>query len=163
MRGKRSLSTVVASLLMILLVVTAVGIVSKIIIPMIKKNLSGAGSCLDAIGNVQFNNKYTCYEEDKNKIKISVEVKKVEVDGFVINIYGEGNAESYTIKEETTDGKITMSGSNDVKLPKENEAKIYEITVNIIDPKTITLSPIVGSETCGESDQLILNKCGDGI
>lgn len=154
---KRSLSTVVASLLMILLVVLAVGIVSQIVIPMIKKDLSSAGNCLDAIGNIQFNKKYTCY--DNNKIKVDIEVKKVEVSGFVVNIYGEGNAESYTIKEETTDGKITMSGSNQVELPKENEAKIYEITTGIVNPKTISVSAIVGGETCAEAEQMILDKC----
>ncbi|MFA4952986.1 MAG: hypothetical protein WC584_02080 [Candidatus Pacearchaeota archaeon] len=158
--SKRSLSTVVATLLMILLVVVAVAIVSQIIIPMVKKDLSSAGNCLDAIGNVQFNTKYTCYTTPPLKVKLSIEVKKVNVDGFVINVFGAGNAESYTIKEGNTDTSISMPGSPNIILPKENEAKTYEIILDMSDiPETITLAPIVGSETCEKSDQMILDKC----
>ena len=156
---KRGLSTVVATLLMILLVVIAVGIVSQIVIPMIKKDLSSAGSCLDAMGNVKFNNEYTCYDKDNNKVNVSIEVKKVQVSGFVVNIYSEGNSESHTIKEGKIVG-ITMSGNEDLELPKENEARVYEIEITTgIIPKTVKVSPIMGSETCEEMDQMILNEC----
>ena len=142
---KRSLSTVVATLLMVLLVVIAVGIVSQIVIPMIKKDLSSAGSCLDAMGNVKFNNEYTCYDKTNRITRVSIEVKKVQVSGFVVNIYSEGNSESHTIKEG---------------LPKENEARVYEIEIITgIIPKTVKVSPIMGSETCEEMDQIILNEC----
>lgn len=153
--GKRGLSTVVASLILILLVVVAVGIVSKIVIPMIKKNLNSAGSCLDAIGNVQFNSQYTCYNQISRNVSASIEVKKIEIKGFVINVYGGGNAESHKIQE----GKIDEISNSNIKIPKENEARVYEIPIGINNPETITISPMVGEETCEKSDQLILSKC----
>ena len=141
---------------MILLVVITIGIVSQIVIPMIKKDLSSAGSCLDAMGNVKFNNEYTCYDKNNNKVNVSIEVKKIQVSGFVVNIYSEGNSESHTIKNKELDGVENL----DIELPKENAARVYEIEIITgIIPKTVKVSPIMGSETCEEMDQIILNEC----
>jgi len=128
---------------------------------MIKKDLSSAGSCLDAIGNVQFNNQYTCYDKNNNKVRASIEVKRVQVSGFVVNIFGEGSAKSYVIKEGIESDILMYNDDTPfiIKIPGENEARTYLIPIDIANPGTITVSPIVGGETCEEADNLILNKC----
>lgn len=158
-KSKRSLSTVIASLIMVLLVVVAVGIVSQIIFPMIKKDLSSAGNCLSAIGNVQFNGEYTCYNANTKKISASIETKKILVDGFVVNIFGGGKAESYKIQSGNVEKVIMSDGNLNIIIPKENEARVYEVTTGIANPETIVVSPIVKGETCEEADKMILNKC----
>ena len=146
--NKRSLSTVVASLLMVLLVVVAVGIVSQIIIPMVREDLSSAGSCLDAMGNVEINKEYTCFDLSASDIKISIETKKIKVDGFVISYYMEGNSKSTTIDAEN------------YELPGENEARLYPLIMPLgFIPEIVKVAPIVNGEICNEMDQLILSPC----
>lgn len=149
MKTKRGLSTVVTSLLMILLAIVAIGIVSQILIPMIKEDLGSAGNCIDSIGNVKLNVEYTCYtgEIPNIKIEVSVITKKIQVEGFIFNVYSEGYARSEEVIEN---------------LPKENEARAYTLfAINNLNfkPETIGVSPIVGGDVCDEVDTLVIKKC----
>ena len=72
--SKRGVSAVVATVLIVMITVAAVGIIWAVIIPMIKDNLGGSDSCKNMDVSVDVSQGYTCL--DSNKQILMVQVKK---------------------------------------------------------------------------------------
>ena len=73
MNKKRGVSSVIATVLIILITIAAVTVVWQFVIPMIKNNLEGADSCLNAIPEVSISESYTIY--NTTHVRISVEMR----------------------------------------------------------------------------------------
>ena len=180
---KKGLSTVVASIVMILIVVIIIGLISQIIIPMIKKNLSASSDCMDVIGQVHLNPAFTCHwrytDEAKAEtypgVMIGVDVGKIDVSGFVITLSGYGQTKSIDIIEGTvrTDLIMYTPMGGAIELPKENEGKTYVVKFGVIKdtgteewpyymdtsrPIIAKVSPIIKGSQCG-GDEMELPAC----
>ena len=60
---KRGLSTVVATILLVLLTVIAVGFIFAFAVPFVKNKLGEAGTCVDALNKVELNREYICHKK----------------------------------------------------------------------------------------------------
>ncbi len=107
--GKKGVSAVVATVLIIMITVAAVGVVWAVIIPMIQNNL-GNSLCDDVDISIGTTQGFTCY--DSTKKIVAVQIKKgpndVDVSGvdFILssvgNSYSENMSYSFTSNEYHT-------------------------------------------------------------
>jgi hypothetical protein len=96
--GKRGVSAVVATVLIIMITVAAVGIVWAVIIPMIKDNLGGSVACNDADVTIGTSQGYTCYDAAQKVVGVQTVkgVNNVNVSGLRIFASSSGSSVSYS-------------------------------------------------------------------
>jgi len=152
--NKKGISTVVATVLIILLTVAAVAIVWATIIPMIKGQLSKGTLCLTANSQVSIKNEgYTCWNETANKVNVQI---------------GQGSKDSKLVGVQILIHENGGTSSKDITtgLPGINEEKVFPIAYTnstVEGPGSITIAPIIKvgntQETCGVSSKLALRVC----
>ncbi len=145
---KRGISGVVETILLILLVVVAIGILVAFLVPFVNKNLDQAGTCLDTLNQVKLNPAYTCYYKiNMNNppqvprytgVLVGVETGKIKMDKLLIVISGAGESKSIEVVNGAAGSMDLMmynknlyAGSQPaLELPGENEGKTYRIHFN---------------------------------
>ena len=182
MVGKRGLSSVVESILLILLTVVAIGVIAAFVVPLVQNNLKSAGSCLDVFDQVTLNEGYTCLQSESGvldnatgkdilneDVLVSIKVGKVEVDGFLVALSREGETKSFEIRKgdlNVVEGVSMYLKRNDalaideIEIPAKNEGKTYRIR-GFPGAERVQIAPIVNGEPCAATDSRSLNFCRD--
>ena len=114
--GKKGISAIVATVLIILITVAAVTIIWAAIIPMISNQLGGATECFDASASLRVLSDYSCYNDTAGSEYVDVQVSRSTGDFELVGIDISGN---YKGSSDTV--KITTN------LPDPNGAKVYRI------------------------------------
>lgn len=164
-KNKKALSTVIATVLMILLVMVATAIVWEFVVNIAKNQTEGVQSCFAATssGKVAINDYYTCYNITSGEVQFSIDVKDVDIDSLVISILVGGNSKSFTLTNNYTvipNLKPYKGNPGDaVKLPGKNEGDTYvadfssEFAQGVTKVDYIRIAPIVGEKQCEQSDE----------
>lgn len=170
---KRGLSAVIATVILILVTIIAVGIISSFIIPTVRDNLQQTGNCLDVVGKVELNPAFTCIGTsagtfvDEGELIVSVETGKIKIGGLIVVVSGNGASKNYKIENGPyAGGDISMyRGSSNLILPGENEIKTYWISDIILplNPTEVKIAPIMGGNQCEISDKIFLQNCPSGL
>ena len=159
--NKRGISTVVATVLIVLITVAAVTILWAGISPLIDQDLSGQTGCFSAQGAIEIDTTdqtYTCRANDTNG-DYKFRLKRGNDN---INLRG---AEVYVEIDGTTQTAYSVTAD---KIPDANKLKAYPNPdpVNSMDGATtvtISVAPkilIDGAETaCEKSAPVVLNIC----
>jgi len=157
---KRGMSTVVASLMLILLTLVLVGILWTVIQNMVNSKLDQSQSCMNILGKISINNQYTCYNQTTKELQFSISISDIKVDSVVVAISGGAQTKSLSISNQnkTINYLRPYKGaySDLVNLPGENEGLtyIYNMTgagfSNSADQ--IELAPVVNGKQCDASD-----------
>jgi len=148
---KKGISTVVATVLIILITVAAVTIIWSAVVPMIRENLEGGSACLDAVSQISIvgTQGYTCVTSDGTVGVIKVQIKR-GAKGFnladiqMIVTTAEGDTHSSYLLDDEDD----LWGENTLEdLPGQNEEKVF--TSGEIEEfdgaERISIAPLVGS------------------
>jgi len=160
MKNKKALSTVIATVLMILLVLAAITIVWTFVNKFVKDKTEGTQSCFDVESSekVTINNYYTCYNDSSDEVQFSINIEDAEIDGLLITILAGGNSKSFTLTNDSTvvsNLKPYMGNyGTAVTLPGKNEGKTYVAGgfVGISKIDSIKIAPIIEEKQCGQSD-----------
>ena len=126
--GKKGVSDVIATVLLILLTLTAIGVLATILIPFTQKNLEDSGNCLDALESIEIVHEDSCYSNSNRNTKVVIKAKNIEIEGLYII------AEDSTLKSfELINGKDYPSeivgSSGTIVLPEKGGGeKTYTIT-----------------------------------
>lgn len=120
---KRAMSEIVSTVLIIMISVVAVGILSAVMIPLVKTNLSFNSACSTAGSGIYLDSieGYSCL--DKNNEILSVNIKKKDLDLNIsrvkLNVFSDDGSHSYYINlPERFSGRIfylNVSGLNDLE------------------------------------------------
>lgn len=163
MINKRGLSTVVAALMLILLVLALVLILWTVVRNLVEGELDQAGSCIDTFDKVTLNDAFTCYNQSSGELKFAIGVEDIDVDKAIVAISTEGQTKSFEITN--TDGVINnlkyLEGSYgaSVKLPDKNGGLTYLYNMTSAGfsgvPKKIEIVPVVGGNQCDPSDNIV--------
>jgi FlaG/FlaF family flagellin (archaellin) len=168
-KNKKALSTVVATVLMILLVMVAASIVWAFVNNIVKSKTEGVQSCFDATssGKVTIEDSYTCYQPINNKtsneVQFSINIGDVSIDSLIVSILVGGNSKSFTLTNNATDIPYLRPYTGDygdtVKLPGKNEGKTYvadfsaEFGQGAVKVDSIRIAPVVEGKQCDQSDE----------
>ena len=151
MKGKKSMSAVIAMMMLIFIVVAATVIIWKVLNKTVDDALEESKSCYDLIGKITVNSEYTCYDGTSEEMHVSVEVGDINIDGLFIVIANEDSAVSFELTNElaTVPNLLSYTRSDQVKAPNKNAGSTY-IATNIVEfPISIELAPMVGDNLCG--------------
>ncbi|MEK6933488.1 MAG: archaellin/type IV pilin N-terminal domain-containing protein [Nanoarchaeota archaeon] len=186
---KRGVSTIIATVLIILLTIAAAALLAQFIVPYVKDNLSGSTECLNYRDYFQFkeklgNNNYNCYNLGNNiKIKYGASISAVgndsdfNIKGFNLVFIG---SDGSTKPVRVIDGVIVSGGQGtvqtynpnhkadnqnfflaNIKVPKTGETNTYLYTsIGDEDFVEMEVYPILKSDKiCDLSDSIKLVNC----
>lgn len=155
---KKAVSAVVATVLIIMITVAAVGIIWAAIVPMIQDSLTAGTICNSAASDISIGVVgYTCIDENGN---VSLQIKKgndATIDLVAVNaqIYKGGESSSVRINE-------TNTGNVSGNLPGNNGESIITIS-GYADATGVSIAPIVKvgntEKLCSATRQVALTKC----
>ena len=167
LKGKRGVSPVIATVLLVVITLVAVAILAAFVIPFVKKNL-GSQDCFNVLGHLKFEDSaYVCSTQGAaNRTGFSVRVDDDSVVGFRVILYAGGSSEPVEITNDT-DGSILnpqvfMLGkaSNSLVMPQRGGVRTY-VAHGVYE--NIELYPILKSgTTCDQSDSIKdIKRCLD--
>jgi len=99
LRAKKSVSALVATVLLILITVAATGIIWSAVMPMITKSTKMSEACLNARLNIDTTAGYTCYDEANKQVYVMVRrgAEDFNLSGIKIQLSGDGKTKGYNI------------------------------------------------------------------
>lgn len=149
--SNKGISTLVATVLLVLITIAAIGLIWAGILPLIQKPLTQTKACGFATSlKINKEEGYTCYNESGKYLIIMIE-KPYNADfdlvGINVQVSGEGRKKVHTIRSGTSQEKIFMLNetgqwTRNIKLPQTGEALTYKIPVNFTVSQ-VGVAPIV--------------------
>ncbi len=159
--NKKAVSAVVATVLIIMITVAAVGIIWAAIIPMVRDSLSKGTVCNDALSDISIGVEgYTCKEGSN----VSLQIKKgsnAKVQLVAVNalIFEGGSSTSVRINATNNWSASNISGS----LPGNNVEQVIILAGDYVDATSIKIAPVVTvgktEETCAATQEVVLASC----
>ncbi|MAH03423.1 hypothetical protein CMI39_01410 [Candidatus Pacearchaeota archaeon] len=154
---KKGLSGVVATIILVLLVLVAVGIVWGAIKGIINEKIDTVNSCFGNFEKATINSQYTCYNSSSDEFRFSIDIKDIEVDKLLISISGKNQTKSFEIPQLGSSFIRNYNGNynEDVKLPNKNAGLTYVANISEIGkPTFIKIAPFIDGSQCEISDSL---------
>ena len=164
MSKKRGISTVIATVLILLITVSAIALLASIIVPFTKDKLESSTECVTFIDSLKFDTdlSYNCVSAN-NTHYISIKGnydKSLNLSSFAILFSNQNTTRTITVADNSNASEFFMlSGSSQLTIPKSGEIRTYKLTPqNKFD--TIELYPLAASgRICDKSDELSLGVC----
>ncbi len=178
--NKRGVSAVVATVLIIMITVAAVGIIWAAIIPLIKNSIDRGQACFDAQADIGLvtDQGYTCINSTAGSSlacdasngqcgNLSIQIKKgsnnkITLVGLEASVFVGGNSQKFRFNATNTvsSGNLTISGT----LPSNNEEKVLRLTnTSIYGATRLKIAPVVTvgrtEQVCDVSDDITLSIC----
>lgn len=128
---KRGISPVIAVILLVLITFMAISIIWAFIKPMVETSLEEGGSCFQLRDYAEIvDSEYTCYNEVGKNTSIMIKrgFDDIEIKGFRVSIFSEGESKVYSVVINTTDNiKMWQAGNfvTSIELPEPGESKTY--------------------------------------
>ena len=155
-RGKKAVSAIIATVLLILLTVAAAGVLYSFMVPLIRGTIETADKCNAAQLEI-IEGEDTCYSSSQQNV--SVEVGRggqdVELNGIRILVSGKDKSKSV----------IARSSS----LPGKNEARVYIISTSDLGtaPEKVSIAALVNvsgkDRLCETTSQTYLAACSKAL
>lgn len=100
-QDKRGVSSLVATVLLILVSVAAVGLVAAVVLPLIARAMQFNEACMNAKVMIDTTSGYTCYDSSKNQVSVTVSRGSGEfkLAGILLGLKRAGTTASYMIRD----------------------------------------------------------------
>ena len=79
---KRGMSAVIATVILIVLVLTLISIVWAVVNNLVSQQIDETESCFGIFDKIEIQNRYTYYDSSTNELEFSVAVKDVKIDEY---------------------------------------------------------------------------------
>jgi len=156
--NKRGIEALVATVLLVLITIAAVGIIWGAVMPLIKSNIQSSQKCFDADIEVKQGG-YTCFDSIGNMVKVQVGrgEKATDLSDIQIQLSSGGTSKSIRVTNETVLPLNTIPGAN--------EEVAYTLgTLGLGDINTVSISAIIkigNTELmCPATQPVALDICG---
>jgi hypothetical protein len=156
---KRGLSTVVATLLLILLAIILIATLWGVVRPLVENRLDESKVCLDVMGKVTLNDRYTCYNRTMDAFLFSINVDDLDIDKVIVSISSQGQGKSIELTNslQTITNFRNYNGTTQVVLPGKNSGLTYVYNSTAAgsgEPDEISIAPVIGDDKCGATDSV---------
>ena len=168
---KKGLSSVIATVLLLLLTVAAVAVLSQIVIPFVKDRLYGSTDCLKYQNAFSFEPEVNginlnCYDSKNYALSIKAESGINESDnnlkGFQISFQNQKSSEIFVIdKQNGLENNIWVLGdsSSGPHYPSQGDVISYGFSLNGIYDKAEVRPVLSNGKICSASDSVKLGQC----
>jgi len=164
-RDKRGISTIIATVIMITLVLIVVGVVWVSVNNLIGKQIETSESCFGNFGKIKLDKRYTCFNSSSDELQFSINIGDIVIDSVLVSISSKSGARSFEISN-TTINNVKMYNDEYgelVKVPEKNAGFTYVANVvglGVVNPDSISIAPIINGNQCEISDSLpSINGC----
>ncbi|MBS3066405.1 hypothetical protein J4205_01155 [Candidatus Pacearchaeota archaeon] len=165
---KRAVSSVIASVLLILITIAATSVLAFIIIPFVRNSLNEGTNCFQVIDKIEKGtncfqvidkieiiNEASCYTLSPETSKVKVKAGNINLEGIYLVIEKDGDEVSYEITNNSIVNDINNREA--LKLPTSGGG---ERTYNFnFRSSKAGVGIIVNEKRCGISDETTLNIC----
>jgi hypothetical protein len=172
--SRKGLSTVIATISIILLTVVSVGIIATLVIPLVRDNLEDSTACIPYKDVYYFEEEfgYNCFKPDGNEnwYGISIGAEKLEEEnkliGFDLFFSKSGESSKVSVREGNPNGNspgnirmIDTSNNANIVVPNSGEVRTYVyITDNTNLYESVDVAPVLeGGRVCEKSDSIKLS------
>lgn len=166
--AKKAVSALVATVLLILITVAAIGIIWSAVMPMINKATQYGQSCMNARLQIDTDSGYTCY--NASGVVLTNIVRGA--DDFVpsaIQLIVAGGGQSKVFKvvnNQATTNVVMLGGATSLEIPGTNEEKTYVVTSGLTTTSEVAVAPVVKvgntEKVCDVSSRVALTACRTG-
>jgi flagellin-like protein len=164
MREKRGLSTIIATVLLIMLTIVAISFLYAFIKPMVNDNLARAKECNDAKNKFRVNSDsgYTCKKELEGVTSVMFarsNNKDIEIKGILVSISNATDSKTFKIFDNLASepAGVKMYNSSEILImPKLGESKTY---VFPIIGDRIEFALIMPDDDVCDSISVSIGKC----
>ncbi len=166
--AKKAVSPLVATVLLILITVAAIGIIWSAVMPMINKATQYGQSCMNARLQIDTDSGYTCY--NASGVVLTNIVRGA--DDFVpsaIQLIVAGGGQSKVFKavnNQATTNVVMLGGATSLEIPGTNEEKTYVVTSGLTTTSEVAVAPVVKvgntEKVCDVSSRVALTACRAG-
>jgi len=175
LKSKRAISALVATVLLILITVVAVGIIWGAITPMMNRAMEMGQACLSARLTINTESGYTCYNSTafpshgEVQVMISRGSEEFELAGMHLILSGVGQSKTFIVRNNTNSSYIRMIEDSDygqlLELPNVNEERTYVINASgFTNVEEVKVAPIVHvgntEKVCQVSSRVAIASCG---
>ncbi len=147
---RKAVSALIATVLLILISVAAVGVIWSLVMPMLQEKITEASqSCISAKIKIDTEKGFTCYDSANNQLKVMISrgPDDLELAGLQIIVFASGSSYKYEIGD---------------KIVGVNEDKVYTLNLTFA-PEQATVAPIVrlgtSKKVCGITSRADINPC----
>ncbi len=178
--GKRGISPVVATVLILVILFVLVSIVAVFSVPFVRESLSGSEDCLEILGSTKFDDsKYNCNIEGEinpgesaKRTGFSVKVDGEKVAALRVAFFSGGASDIVGLEPGEPGGvlspRVRMLGydfcdegctAGAFEIPSKGEVRTY-VAEGLFDK--IEVSAVLSNgKVCDVSDQIEINQCID--
>ena len=93
MEGKKGVSTLIATTLLVLITVISIIIISSVLVPFVNKNLKESSSCIN-VDEIYIVPEFSCYDTNTEKTNVSVKFGNNDVKEIYVVIDVNGNSKT---------------------------------------------------------------------
>ena len=157
MNGKKGLSQVVGTVLLILLTISLVAGAWAVINGFVGSKLDKTSACKDIVENVYLNPDYTCYDSSSGSLLISISREDFEMDSLLVSVSEETSSRSFTLEEvpqPIADLFNYNSAETEVSLPNKEAGRTYCFSGFSEKPSSVYIAPKVSGFQCEVSDSI---------
>jgi flagellin-like protein len=158
--NNKGISSIIATLLLIVLTIVLVAIVWTVVNGLVSDKIKQSSACFGNFETVNLNDQYTCYNTSSTpkSVQFSITVGDVNLDGVIISITGSGQSKSITLNK--TAQQITdlayYNGTNTVSMPPRNSGMTYVYNWTYGTPGSIQVAPISNGQSCASTSSITL-------
>ena len=153
LKHKKALSNIVATMLMIVLVVSLMAVVYSLTTKFTKDKIAKSKACgIDLIGKISINSEYVCY--DGANVIFSINRGDIEMDELLVSISSETNSKNFEINSTVaTNGLLPCLEGGATILPQKKAGQTYKIPFSET-PTRIQIEPTINNKKCEVTDSL---------
>ncbi len=161
---KKAVSPIVASVLLILITITAAIIIGAFVKNMIQNLANKSKECGELLGKIHIDREATCYNKTTQEVYVGValETGSPEIKGLFIALEGGGVRKAFKLIEGnnyTNVKEIDKNYNEAITIVKPGEIVAYVFNITDIDTRlkeSVTITPITeGGYKCGEIKETI--------
>lgn len=175
MINKRGVSAIIATVLVILITITAAALVSQFVIPFVKNNLEKGGECVPYRDYFKFEESfsyqgnayyYNCENNGSYGVIVSAEsgIDSSKIKGFSISFSNGVESKKVNILSDALIGEAKMLNSSDnLIVPSPGETRTYVANIGKTEMKSAEIYPIlINDRVCEKTDEIKITKCASG-
>lgn len=158
-RNKKSLSSVVTTVLLILITVAAFVTIILFIMPMIKDNLEKGRACFEMREQISIDPSYTCYRPTSTFVMVKRGLSNgIEIKGLVFSLNSPAGAQKYEFNDKTEKEGIRMyNGSSILYVPEAGGAETYNFSRGYVS--FVEVVPVLDKGIVCDAISAEVNRC----
>ena len=148
---KKAVSEVIATVLIILIVITAIAIITPILINFTKTKLAQGQSCFDTLGKLSFDDGgYACSND--TGAYLTIRLGDTDIDEIKAIVYKSGSSNPIIIKNGSVADIEMFDGSLSIEIPPKAGSRTYLFKCSVCkNAESASLVAVIDGKDCDQA------------